>query len=128
LGLKIDFDQEITQEQTHRVMNEFDILMTYNNRIYTIECKLVKHLDGTEYVYKYDAIIDIFGTGTKAILLNVSQKEMTPYSNTKSSVNFNYATIRRARMKDIQIYHDTHIDPIVFSNITRNFFNLQFDN
>ncbi|MFZ2890823.1 Card1-like endonuclease domain-containing protein [Sulfuricurvum sp.] len=124
MGAKIDFEQENVENANHRVINEFDILMTHNNRMYTIECKLVKHLDGTEYVYKYDAIIDIFGTGTKAILLNVSQKEMTPYLNTKSSANFNYATIRRARMKDIQVYHDTHIDPIVFSNLARNFFNL----
>jgi hypothetical protein len=124
LGVKIDFDQGNEAKQQNRIMNEFDILMTYNNRIHTVECKMVRLLDGLEYVYKYDGLIDILGSGSKAILLNVSKQEMEAYQSTKISKNFRPSAIRRARMSDIEIYHDTHVNPIVFSNLLRNFFNL----
>jgi hypothetical protein len=124
LGVKIDFDQGNEKKQQNRVMNEFDILMTFNNRIYTIECKMVRRLDGLEYIYKYDGLIDILGNGTKAVLLNVAKQEMETYQSTKISQNFRPSAIRRARMNDIEVYHDTHINPIAFSNLIRNFFNL----
>lgn len=124
LGVKIDFDQGNETEQQNRVMNEFDILMTYNNRMYTVECKMVRLLDGLEYVYKYNGLVDILGYGSKAILLNVSKQEMETYQSTKISKNFRPSAIRRARMNDIEIYHDTQINPIVFGNLCRNFFNL----
>lgn len=124
LGVKIDFDQGNETKQQNRVMNEFDILMTHNNRMYTVECKMVRLLDGLEYVYKYDGLVDILGYGSKAILLNVSKQEMEAYQSTKISKNFRPSAIRRARMNDIEIYHDTHINPIIFSNLLRNFFNL----
>lgn len=124
LGVKIDFDQGNESKQQNRVMNEFDILMTHNNRIHTVECKMVRLLDGLEYVYKYDGLIDILGYGSKAVLLNVSKQEMEAYQSTKISKNFRPSAIRRARMSDIEIYHDTHVNPIVFSNLLRNFFNL----
>jgi hypothetical protein len=124
LGVKIDFDQGNETKQQNRVMNEFDILMTHNNRMYTVECKMVRLLDGLEYVYKYDGLVDILGYGSKAILLNVSKQEMEAYQSTKISKNFRPSAIRRARMNDIEIYHDTQINPIVFSNLCRNFFNL----
>jgi len=124
LGVKIDFDQGNEAKQQNRVMNEFDILMTHNNRIFTVECKMVRLLDGLEYVYKYDGLVDILGYGSKAILLNVSKQEMESYQSTKISQNFRPSAIRRARMNDIEIYHDTHVNPIVFSNLLRNFFNL----
>lgn len=124
LGVKIDFDQGHETKQQNRVMNEFDILFTHNNRIHTVECKMVRHLKGLDYVYKYDGLIDILGYGSKAILLNVSKQEMETYQSTKISQNFRPSAIRRARMSDIEVYHDTHVDPIVFSNLLRSFFNL----
>jgi hypothetical protein len=124
LGVKIDFDQGNETEQQNRIMNEFDILMTYNNRIHTVECKMVRLLDGLEYVYKYDGLIDILGSGSKAILLNVSKQEIEAYQSTKISKNSHPSAIRRARISDIEIYHDTHVNPIVFSSLLRNFLNL----
>lgn len=124
LGVKIDFDQGNETIQHNRIMNEFDVLMTHNNRIHTVECKMVRLLDGLEYVYKYDGLIDILGSGSKAILLNVSKQEMEAYQSTKISKNFRPSAIRRARMSDIEVYHDTHVDPIVFSNLLKNFFSL----
>jgi hypothetical protein len=124
LGVKIDFDQGNENNQQNRVMNEFDILMTHNNRIYTVECKMVRRLDGLEYIYKYDGLVDILGYGTKAVLLNVAKQEMESYQSTKISENFRPSAIRRARMNDIEVYHNTHINPIAFTNLIRNFFNL----
>lgn len=111
LGVKIDFEQLPVETFSTRIMNEFDILITHNNRLYTIECKMVNKLDGLGYVYKYDAIIDIFGVGSKAILLNISPQEMNPYLDTNTSSNFNVSSIRRGKMKDIDVYHANNIDP-----------------
>lgn len=119
LGVKIDFEQS---ESNVRIYNEFDILITNQNRMYTIECKMVTHLDGLEFTYKYDAIIDIFGVGSKAILLNIAPKEMKSYMDTHISSNFTASIIRRGKMKDIKIYHDNHIDKNHFQTSVRNFF------
>jgi hypothetical protein len=102
MGAKIDLDQGDEPNQQNRIMNEFDILMTKDNRIHTIECKMVRHLDGLEFIYKYDGLIDIFGNGTRAIILNIANKEMKNYKNTKVSENFRPSAIRRARMGDIE--------------------------
>lgn len=110
LGVKIDFEQLPNEICNYRVINEFDILITHNNRMYTIECKMVTNLEGLDYIYKYDAIIDIFGIGSKAILLNISPKEMEPYLDTNISSTFNASSIRRAQMKEIQVYHDSKIN------------------
>lgn len=124
LGAKIDFDQDEKLHDAHHVKNEFDILMTHNNRIYTIECKMQHNLEGMSLVYKYDGLIDILGEGSKAILLNVANKQMEQYNYTKISENFRPCAIRRARMNNIEVYHDTHINTIAFTNMVRNFFNL----
>lgn len=122
LGAKIDLDQGDEPEQQNRVLNEFDILMTKNNRIHTVECKMVRHLDGLEFIYKYDGLIDIFGSGTRAIILNIANKEMRQYKDSKVSQNFRPAAIRRARMGDIEIYHDNVFSPYKFQTLAKNFF------
>ncbi|MDD3769926.1 MAG: DUF1887 family CARF protein [Sulfuricurvum sp.] len=123
MSVKIEFDQQKNIQDTHRVKNEFDILMTHNNRIYTVECKLMKKLDGLELVYKYDGLIDTFGAGSKAILLNAAPNPSS-YTGKPVPKNFNTSTIRRARMNDIEVYYDTRVEPIRFTNLVRNFFRL----
>lgn len=122
LGAKIDLDQGNEPYQQHRIMNEFDILMTKNNRIHTIECKMVRHLDGLEFIYKYDGLIDIFGNGTRAVILNIANKEMSSYRGSKISENFRPSAIRRARMGDIEIYHDNQFRSIPFQLLLKAFF------
>jgi hypothetical protein len=122
LGVKIDFEQLPIEACINRVINEFDILIAHNNRIHTIECKMVQNLEGLEYIYKYDAIIDIFGIGSKAILLNIAQKEMVPYLDSHISSNFNAPSIRRGKMKGIEIFHDSQVNPIILTKFVGSFF------
>ena len=125
LGVKIDFDEPDREPLSQRrVLNEFDILMTHNNRIYTVECKLSEKLDGLEFVYKYDAIIDYFGKTAKAIILNISSKPKKPYMGTKTSSNFRHSTLRRARLAGVAVYHESVINPVRFQNLVRNFFGI----
>jgi hypothetical protein len=125
LGVKIDFDDIVREpEAKKRVINEFDILMMHNNRIYTVECKLSQQLEGLEFVYKYDAIIDYFGKASKAIIANVSSTHKEPYMSSKSSSNFRHSTLRRARMAGIAVYHESQVNSIKFQNLVRNFFHI----
>ena len=124
LGVKIDLDQGDEPNQQNRIMNEFDILMTKNNRMHTIECKMVRNLDGLEFIYKYDGLIDILGNGSSAVILNIAHKDMKPYKNTKVSENFRPSAIRRARMADIEIYHDNVLTPVKFQSFLQSLFRL----
>ena len=126
MGVKIDFDDEKKEpEDQKRVMNEFDILIMHNNRIYTVECKFSKHLEGLEFIYKYDAIIDYFGKASKAIIANISSKPKETYINTKASSNFKHSTLRRARLAGVSVYHETQINVIKFQNLVQNFFHIR---
>lgn len=126
LGVKIDFDDEAAEPLDYRrVMNEFDILLTYNNRIYTIECKFSKELEGLEFVYKYDAIIDYFGKASKAIIANISPKIKENYIGMKTSNNFRHSTLRRARMSGISVYHESQINVSKFQKLVKTFFNMK---
>lgn len=123
LGVKIDFDQiQKPDNPSHRIKNEFDILMIKENRIFTIECKLSNNLEGLSLIYKYDTIMDYFGKDAKAILLNISNKEKSPYLNTKRSSIFNEASLRRAIMSKMHVYHESRLDPIKFTNLVKSFF------
>ena len=125
MGVIIDFDDEKSEPMNqYRVTNEFDILMMHNNRIYTVECKFSQQLDGLEFVYKYDAIIDYFGKASKAIIANISSKRKEPYLDTKSSSNFRHSTLRRARLAGVAVYHESQMNVIKFQNLVRNFFHI----
>jgi len=125
MGVKIDFDDEQSEPHAqYRVMNEFDILMTHNNRIYTVECKFSKELDGLEIIYKYDAIIDYFGKASKAIIANISSKPKESYMGSKASGNFKRSTLRRARLAGVSVYHESQINVIKFQNLVQNFFHI----
>ena len=125
MGVKIDFDDKNSEPlDQYRVMNEFDILMTHNNRIYTVECKFSKELDGLEIIYKYDAIIDYFGKASKAIIANISSKPKESYMGSKVSGNFKHSTLRRARLAGVSVYHESQINSIKFQNLVRNFFHI----
>jgi len=125
MGVRIDFDDHKSEpESSYRVKNEFDILMMHNNRLFTVECKFSKQLEGLEFIYKYDAIIDYFGKASKAIIANISSKPKEGYLNTKSSSNFRQSTLRRGRMAGIDVYHESKMNSIKFQNLVRNFFHI----
>jgi|GEM_PF-1833395 len=126
MGIKIDFDDRSKEPEAHkRVHNEFDIVMMHNNRFYTVECKLSNALEGLEFVYKYDAIIDYFGNASKAIIANISPVTKEEYIGTKASKNFQHSTLRRARFAGVAVYHESQVNPIKFQNLVRNFFHIQ---
>lgn len=125
LGVKIDFDDKQNEpDHKRRVYNEFDILIAHNNRIYTVECKFAKNLDGLDFVYKYDAIIDYFGKASKAIIANISPTEKRKYIGMNASQNFKHSTLRRARMAGVAVYHESQVNVIKFQNLVRNFFHM----
>jgi hypothetical protein len=126
MGVKIDFEDEKSEPHAqYRVMNEFDILMMHNNRIYTVECKFSKHLEGLEIIYKYDAIIDYFGKASKAIIANISSKPKESYMGSKVSGNFKHSTLRRARLAGVSVYHESQVNVIKFQNLVQNFFHIK---
>ncbi|MEA1953569.1 MAG: DUF1887 family CARF protein [Campylobacterota bacterium] len=125
LGVQIDFDNASKEPQPQRrVVNEFDILMTHKNRLYTIECKFKNEMDGLGMIYKYETIINYFGRAAKAMVLNISKGDKEPYLDTKTSPNFAHSALRRARMSGIGIYHESSVDTIKLQNYIRNFFRL----
>jgi len=125
MGVRIDFDDSAQEPLSQRrITNEFDILLMHHNRLYTIECKYSTHLDGLELIYKYDAIIDYFGSHTKAIILNLSSKPKEPYMQSKTSSNFHHSALRRARRANLAIYHETQIHPEKFQALVKSFFEL----
>jgi hypothetical protein len=124
MGIKIDFDGDVKQpENSKRIFNEFDILMINKNRIYTIECKFSKRLKGLDFVYKYDAILDYFGSSSKAIIANISSTPKERYFNSNSSSSFSHSTLRRARMANMTIYHESYVNEKKFQSLVKNFFN-----
>jgi len=126
MSVKIDFDDELNEpEARKRIYNEFDILLMNKNRIYTIECKFSKNLEGLEFIYKYDAIIDYFGKASKAIITNISSHPKQHYIGSKASRNFNHSTLRRARLAGVSVYHESEVDVIKFQSLVRNFFKMQ---
>lgn len=126
LGVKVDFDDASKEPfPNRRIVNEFDILMTYKNRLYTIECKYKNNLDGLEMIYKYETIINYFGMAAKAMVLNISKGEQEPYLGTQTSANFSHSALRRARMSGIGVYHESKVDVIKLQNYIRNFFHIK---
>jgi glycosyltransferase involved in cell wall biosynthesis len=62
-GVKVRFDDELE--------NEFDVLMTRRNHLHTVECKLVKRLDGEHFVYKTDTVMEYLDEDSRAMILSV---------------------------------------------------------
>jgi hypothetical protein len=104
VGIKIDFDKDRCHDEQKKIYNEFDVLILDKNRIYTIECKYKKYLQGRELIYKHDAI-----------MVNISNK----------SENFSHSTIRRADVANIAIYHQPQVDARKFQELVREFFKLE---
>ena len=125
MGVRIDFDGT-TQEpnSNYHIYNEFDILLMKDNKIFVIECKYSNYIDGLELVYKYDAILDYFGSNTKAIVLNISSQQKKSYLGMKSSKNFSYPTLRRAKRSNIYIYHESVLNAKRFQQAVVEQFNL----
>jgi len=103
LGCRILFNPEENDPHRH-VANEFDILFIDDNRIGTVECKYVHRLDGENFLYKYDAVIDYFGRTARALIVNITQRER---KKEQRGPNFTLSMLRRSQLGNVRIYHDT---------------------
>ena len=125
MSVVVDFDSHQREaDESKRIYNEFDILLIHNNRVFTVECKNKKNMEGLEFIYKYDAIIDYFGKTSKAIVVNISNHHKENYIGMKKSKNFAYSTLRRARMSGISVYHESQVNVIKFQNLVQSFFKI----
>ena len=106
------------------ITNEFDVLLIKNNRVFAIECKYARRLDGERYIYKYAALIDLFGPDSKAMIVNVSNREKESFLGSKTSANFSRGDIRRGLANNISVYHEERIEERKFIKSVRRFFGL----
>lgn len=121
LGVMIDFDSECNQSDK-KIYNEFDILMIKNNQLSTIECKYKQHLEGLELIYKYDSILDYFGDGIKAMIVNISSTPKEPFKESKSSKNFTFSALKRASIANIKVYHESRVNKKKLQKMIREYF------
>ncbi|MCT7650052.1 DUF1887 family CARF protein [Aliarcobacter butzleri] len=92
------------------LQNEFDILMMKDNHLHVIECKLRKSIEGENYVYKLDSVIDYLDDDGKGMILVVGaeNKRVTNFGNVKTS--FSQGTKERAKNAEILIHHSKIFD------------------
>lgn len=108
-----DFDQvmfNVKVEFEENVFNEFDILMIKDNHLHVIECKLRKFVEGENYVYKLDSVIDYLDDDGKGMILVIGgdNERVTHKGNLKKA--FSQGTQARARNADILIHHAKTFD------------------
>ncbi|MGJ0344777.1 DUF1887 family CARF protein [Aliarcobacter cryaerophilus] len=108
-----DFDHvmfNVKVEFKPQFQNEFDVLMIKDNHLHVIECKLRKFLEGEEYVYKLDSVIDYLDDDGKGMILVVGaeNKRTTNFGNVKKS--FTNGAKARAKASEILIHHSKEFD------------------
>jgi len=120
-----DFDQvmfNVKVEFEGNVFNEFDILMIKDNHLHVIECKLRKFVEGENYVYKLDSVIDYLDDDGKGMILVIGgdNEKITTKGNLIKS--FSKGTKARATNSDILIHHAKTFDKNQFlENIKKHF-------
>ncbi|WP_292662523.1 DUF1887 family CARF protein, partial [Nitratifractor sp.] len=62
-GVKVAVDEELE--------NEYDVLMIRDNHLHTIECKLVRRLDGERFVYKMETVMDYLDEDGRGMILSI---------------------------------------------------------
>jgi hypothetical protein len=94
---------EVSRQQRHnQVLNELDVALLKDNRLYLLECKTKgfsgndrKHDEGAEVLYKLDSLRDLLG-GLQAKAMLVSFKELNKHN--------------RHRAKELKIEYCCHQD------------------
>lgn len=125
----LDFDEvyanvevEYGDNPGEGIENEFDILMIKDNILHIIECKLSRRVDGARMVYKYDALRQIPGFGSKVMIVNISDRSKRLYLGYNTSKSFTKSIIKRAKLLDIFIYHEDSIKEEKFKRSVEDFF------
>lgn len=121
-----DFDQvmfNVKVEFEENVFNEFDVLMIKDNHLHVIECKLKKFVEGENFVYKLDSVVDYLDDDGKGMILVIGGEndKITTKGNLKRA--FSLGTKARARSADILIHHAKTFNKNEFlDNIQKHFF------
>lgn len=120
-----DFDHvmfNVKVEFVPLMQNEFDILMMKDNHLHVIECKLRKSIEGENYVYKLDSVIDYLDDDGRGMILVIGgeNKRFTESGNLKKS--FTNGTKIRAKNAEIFIHHSKVFDKIQFFHYIKSHF------
>ena len=121
-----NFDQvmfNVKVEFEENVFNEFDVLMIKDNHLHVIECKLKKFVEGENFVYKLDSVVDYLDDDGKGMIIVIGGEndKITTKGNIKKA--FSLGTKARARSADIFIHHAKTFDKDEFlNNIQKHFF------
>lgn len=120
-----DFDQvmfNVKVEFAPALLNEFDILMIKDNHLHVIECKLRRTVQGEQYIYKLDSVIDYLDDDGKGMILVIGgdNERFTQIGNPKKS--FSYGSLMRANNANIKIHHSKIFDKQKFLNDIKSHF------
>ena len=122
-----EFDQvmfNVKVEFEENLFNEFDVLMIKDNHLHVIECKLKKFLEGENYVYKLDSVIDYLDDDGKGMILVIGGENEKITNNGNLLKVFSKGAKARARSADIMIHHAKTFDKQIFlENIRKHFLN-----
>jgi len=105
-GVKVRFDADVE--------NEFDILMIRDNHLHTIECKLVKRLDGEHFVYKTDRILRYLDYDGRAMILSIGAPNEREISGGRIRRQFTRGDLARARHAEVLVHQRHRFDPKEF--------------
>jgi len=103
VGVQICFDKGEREQCALDIINEFDILTIYENRIGFIECKLGDSLDPLGTIYKSDSIMEYFGESARSLIVNI-ERNKTPHLK-KVKKNFGDTILFRAKTKKVSVYN-----------------------
>ena len=88
--------------------------MIRENHLHTIECKLVKKLDGEHFVYKTDKTLEYLDYDGRAMILSVGAPNERRYASGRVRRQFTRGDLARARHAEILIHQRHRFDPKEF--------------
>jgi len=101
-GVKIAVDEGLE--------NEYDILMIRDNHLHTIECKLVKRLDGEHFVYKMETVMDYLDEDGRGMILSIGAPNERRDKRGRIRRIFTRGDSARARYGQIALYQEPELD------------------
>ncbi len=101
-GVKIAVDEDLE--------NEYDILMIRDNHLHTIECKLVRRLDGERFVYKMETVLDYLDEDGRGMILSIGAPNESRDRRGRTRRIFTRGDTARARYGQIALYQASELE------------------
>ena len=101
-GAKIAVDEDL--------QNEYDVLMIRDNHLHTIECKLVKRLDGERFVYKMETVMDYLDEDGRGMILSIGAPNESRDRRGRIRRIFTHGDSARARYGQIALYQAPELE------------------